>query len=75
MRVFEEDRKPYDADPGTYVYEKCRVPTAHAARDAPSDPDGADEARRLFSAARVIQRLARYFIEREYNFSNSYLTD
>jgi hypothetical protein len=75
LKGFEEDRLENSLDPGTYVYKKCRVSTAHASRDAPSDPDAANEARRLFNAALVIQQLARYFIEQEYRFSDSYLTD
>ncbi len=75
LREFEKDRETNGADPGTYVYVNCRVATAHAARDAPSDPDGADEARRLFNAAHILQRLARYFIKQEFQFSDSYLTD
>ena len=75
LLAFEEDRELDGTDLGTYVYVNCRVATAHAAHDAPSDPDGADEARRLFNAARVMQRLARYFIEQEYKFSDSYFTD
>lgn len=74
-KAFEEDRKSKNVDIGMYVYVNCRVATAHAARDAPSDPDGADETRRLFVAARVMQGLARYFIKREYNYSDSYLMD
>ena len=75
LLAFEEDRELDGTDLGTYVYVNCRVATAHAAHDAPSDPDGADEARRLFNAARVMQRLAHYFIEQEYKFSDSYFTD
>ena len=73
--AFEDDRKVSGGDPGTYVYKNCRVATAHAARNAPSDPDGFDEARRLFNAAQVIRRLARHFIKQEYKFSDSYLSD
>lgn len=74
-QAFEKDRESSGADPGTYVYVNCRVATAHAARDAPSDPDGTLETRRLFNASRLIQRLARHFIKEEYEFSDSYLTD
>ena len=75
LQVFEEARNSKNVDSGTYVYKYCRVATAHAARDVPSDPDGAEEARRLFNAARVMQRLARHFIVEEYQYSDSYLTD
>ena len=75
LKLFERDRHQVGADLGTYVYTNCRVATAHAARDVPSDPDAATEFQRLFNAAKVIQRLARYFIEEEYKYSNSYNTD
>jgi hypothetical protein len=72
---FEADRLSASVDAGTYIYENCRVATAHAARDRPSDPDGAEELRRLLNASEVIRRLARCFIEQEFNFSSSYLSD
>ena len=75
LQAFEEDRELAGVDLASYVYVNCRVATAHAASDARSDPDGAEESRRLFNAARIIQRLARYFINQEFEFSDSYLTD
>jgi hypothetical protein len=72
---FEEDRESEGVDYGTYIYVNCRVATAHAARDAPSDPDGAEETRRLLNASRVIKKIARHFIKQEFNFSDNYLSD
>jgi hypothetical protein len=62
-------------DHGEYIYKWGRVATAHAAIDAPSDPDGAEETQRLMNAARIIQKLARHHIKQEFGFSDSYLTD
>lgn len=75
FQAYESDRQSTDCDHGKYIYKRCRVATAHAALDAPSDPDGAEETRRLLNAARVIQRLARHLIKQEFKFSASYLTD
>lgn len=75
FKEFEIDRAREGSDVGTYIYENCRVATAHAARDRPSDPDGAEEASRLLCAADVIRCLARFFIVQEFNFSDSYLSD
>lgn len=75
MMAFEADRLSASVDVGTYIYENCRVATAHAARDMPSDPDGADETRRLLNASEVIRCLARFFITQEFNFATSYLSD
>lgn len=74
-QAYESDRQSTGLGHGEYIYKWCRVATAHAALDAPSDPDGAEEARRLLDAARVIQGLARHFIKQEFKFSDSYLTD
>jgi hypothetical protein len=75
LQEFNADRTLEGVDVGTYIYENCRVATAHAARDRPSDPDGAEELRRLLNASEVIRRLARFFIKQEFSFSTSYLTD
>jgi len=75
LKEFNDDRLQAGVDVGTYIYENCRVATAHAARDQPSDPDGAEELRRLLNASEVIHRLARLFIKQEYNFSSTYLSD
>lgn len=73
--AFEADLLSAGVDVGTYIYKNCRVATAHAARDMPSDPDGADEMRRLSNASEVIRRLARFFIVQEFDFATSYLSD
>lgn len=75
LQEFEADRALARVDVGTYIYENCRVATAHAARDKPSDPDGAEEARRLLNASEVIRCLARFFIKHQFNFSTTYLSD
>ncbi|MXN47674.1 hypothetical protein GR138_20940 [Shinella kummerowiae] len=75
LKAFEADRQLEQVDIGTYVYHNCRVATAHAARDFPSDPDRAEESRRLLNASRIMQSLARFFIKQEFNFSTTYLTD
>jgi hypothetical protein len=75
LKEFEAERLSIGVDAGTYIYENCRVATAHAARDMPSDPDGAKELGRLLVASEVIRRLARFFIEQEFAFSSSYLSD
>ncbi|MDX0110450.1 hypothetical protein GOC33_32100 [Sinorhizobium meliloti] len=75
MAAFDADLLSAGVDVGTYIYKNCRVATAHAARDMPSDPDGADESRRLLHASEVIRHLARYFIMQEFDFSTSYLSD
>lgn len=75
LQAFEADRQSVGVNVGTYVYRNCRVATAHAARDVPSDPDGTEESRRLLNASRIMRRLARYFIKHEFGFSTSYLTD
>lgn len=75
LQKFEEDVSSSDGDVGAYIYVKCRVATAHAASDAPSDPDGADESRRLLTASEVMQALARFFISQEFQFSSSYVSD
>jgi len=75
LQAYELDRQSIGLSHGEYIYKRCRVATAHAALDAPSDPDGAEETRRLLNAARVIQRLACHFIKQEYKFSDSYFTD
>ena len=74
FRTYELDRQSSGLDHGEYIY-KCRVATAHAAHDAPSDPDTTEETRRLLNAAQVIQQLARHFMKLEFTFSDSYLTN
>ncbi|CDZ35571.1 Hypothetical protein NGAL_HAMBI1145_29110 [Neorhizobium galegae bv. officinalis] len=58
-----------------YIFDNCRVATAHASEKFPSDADASLEIRRLYSAAAVIQALARHFIRTEFNFSSSYISD
>jgi hypothetical protein len=72
---YESDRAATGLDHGHYIYKRCRVATAHASTDAPSDTDGAKEIRRLLNAARFVQFLARRFIKQEFKFSDTYLSD
>lgn len=75
VQIFEGDVASGCGDVGVYIYVNCRVATAHAAKDAPSDPDRAEESRRLLTAAEVMQALARLFINQEFQFSSSYFSD
>lgn len=75
LKDFEERWKSEGKDVGTYIYESFRVAAAHAARDRPSDPDKAEETRRLLEGAQFLRRYARSFIEQEFKFSTSYLSD
>lgn len=61
--------------PEMYIYAACRVAVAHASPNRPSDPDDADEQRRLHNAADVMRRLARRFIHTELGISDSPLSD
>lgn len=70
---FHEDRG--DAPTKKYVYKNCRVATAHASKDSPSDADAEPEIQRLWNAAPVLRALARHYIQTEFKFSDSYFTD
>lgn len=69
LDTFDQDQATAERDAGTYVYKNCRVATAHASRQFPSDPENTEEARRLHGASEVIKRLARYFIEEELRYA------
>jgi hypothetical protein len=58
-----------DEPPHKYIHDSCRIAVAHAGKHAKSDPDDAHEVVRLHTAARVMHRLARRFIEREFAIS------
>lgn len=73
--AFELEQKAQGVSVGEYVYVHCRVAAAHAAKDAPSDPDETAESRRLLNGSEIIRELARHFIREEFRFSTSYLTD
>ena len=70
---FNEDRGQIDVD--RYIFENCRVATAHASADHPSDADASREIRRLYAAAEVIHALARHFIRTRYRLSEIVYTD
>jgi hypothetical protein len=56
--------------PSEYLYRACRVAVAHANQPYSSDPDDANELRRLHVAASILRALARRFIESELGVSN-----
>jgi hypothetical protein len=70
---FDADRKGKDVE--KYVFDNCRVATAHASESFPSDADASPELRRLYSAAEVTLALARHFIQTEYKLSKLYYSD
>lgn len=70
---FDADRNGKDVE--KYVFDNCRVATAHASESFPSDADASPELRRLYSAAEVIFALARHFIQTEYRLSKLYYSD
>jgi hypothetical protein len=58
--------------PQKYLYEECRNAVAHAGLDQNSDPDEADELRRLHEVAAVMRLLARHLILQEMGVSDCY---
>lgn len=73
LKRFDEDR--HGKAIAKYVYENCRVAAAHASKDYPSDADMSSETSRLSVAAEIIRALARHYIKKTFNFSDSYSTD
>jgi hypothetical protein len=57
-------------EPHEYIHTSCRIAVAHAGKHSKSDPDDASELRRLHSAAKIMQVLARHCIEAEFNISD-----
>jgi hypothetical protein len=57
--------------PADYLYKACRVAVAHVSDKHPSDVDETGETTRLYSAARVLRRLARRFISKELGASEN----
>ena len=55
--------------PEDYLWKACRVAVAHVRKKHPSDPDIADELRRLDNVAGVMRRLARRLISEELGIS------
>jgi len=70
---FDEDRQEKAVE--KYVYENCRVATAHASKKFLSDADMSFETRRLSVAAEIVRALARHYIRKTFNFSDSYFSD
>ena len=60
-----------DEPPEKYIWKACRVAVAHANTARPSDPDHAEEIRRLHTAADVLRLLARHFIKTKLGVSDS----
>ncbi|WP_194473094.1 methylamine utilization protein MauJ [Bradyrhizobium sp. CCBAU 51753] len=56
--------------PHKYIHDSCRIAVAHAGKHSKSDPDDAHEIVRLHTAARVMHKLARRFIEQEFTVSD-----
>jgi hypothetical protein len=73
LKCFEKDRREKPVE--TYVYENCRVAAAHASKKFSSDADMSSETRRLSIAAEIMRALARHYIRKTFNFSESYLND
>ncbi len=73
IKQFHEDRQNRSVE--EYIYRNCRVATAHAAKDYPSDSDSSPEIRRLYVAAEIMRALARHFIRTEFEFAETYLSD
>jgi len=73
MKRFNEARSGKDVH--RYVFDNCRVATAHASEEFQSDADESPEIQRLYSAADVIQALARHFLKTEYALSGSLYSD
>lgn len=72
LRRFDEDRKGKAVE--KYIYENCRVASAHASKKYRSDTDMYSEARRLSIAAEIMRALARHWIRMTFAFSESYLS-
>jgi hypothetical protein len=70
---FNEARGDKPAD--KYIFDNCRVATAHASEQFPSDADASPEIQRLYSAAEVIHGLARHYLKTKYSVSESYFSD
>lgn len=73
LKRFDEDRQEKAVE--KYVYDNCRVASAHASKKFRSDADMSFETRRLSVAAEIMRALARHYIRTEFDFSDSYLSD
>ncbi|WP_292898793.1 methylamine utilization protein MauJ [Nitratireductor sp.] len=73
IEQFHKDRNGISVE--KYIFENCRVASAHASRNHPSDGDNSLETIRLSNAAQIIRALARHHIRTIFNFSESYLHD
>lgn len=71
IAAFETDRG--DKTVEEYVYDNCRVATAHASAQFPLDADSSPEIRRLYSAGEIIEALARHYLGVVHGLSESRL--
>ena len=70
LREFHKDRG--DRSVSSYLFAHYRTAVAHALKTTvPSDPDCANEARRLHNGAEIMRELARHFISVELKVSDS----
>ena len=69
ISAFEADMG--DQEVGAYIYDNCRVATAHASDEFPSDADSSPEIRRLYSAGEIVEALAKYYLEQTFGLSDS----
>lgn len=72
----DETAKQFEADRGDkpvddYVFENCRVATAHTSANFPSDADSSLEIRRLHVAAEIVHALARHYLATKHALSES----
>ena len=58
-----------------YLYNSCRIAVAHASHKSPSDPDDAQEIRRLHVAAESLRWIARHFIKEEMSIGDQWWED
>ena len=54
-----------------YIFENCRVATAHTSPNFPSDADSSLELRRLHVAAEIVHALARHYLATKHGLSES----
>lgn len=67
---FNEERG--STEPGRHIFDTYRLAVAHASVKTPSDPDESSELSRLYTAARVLRPIARYFMKNELGLSDSH---
>jgi hypothetical protein len=73
MKRFHVDRGKVSVE--DYIFDNCRIASAHASKKFPSDADMSSETRRLSVAGEIMQALARHHIRTVFGFSETYLSD